>query len=230
MKRQWFRLALMAPLFSFATACGGDEGNEVGAPSFAGKTYLLNVPATSWTDGRGGDIGPYVPQFVMTIEGREGDYNVLMGAARDGKQEMCNPTTEVSVASDSYPGFVLGPTDFPLYIRHQDQPIAVESTIYELTIRDTLPEGNATTDEGELTGVMDFREVYPLFTQILPEPTPERVCYTLIEADVGECEACPSDGEEFCLTVKAIYLGAQEASSFTIEPVSDVDASCLELE
>ncbi len=225
MTRSPFLAVLLIPL---TTACGSDDSGGDDGPTYAGKTYLLNVPENSWTGGVGQDIGPYVPQFVMKVEGNPAHYDIQMGAARNGVQEMCNPTAQVS-AQGTPPAFTLGPTDFPLYIRHEDEPIAVEATIYDLTISNVLPDGDTLAEEGTLTGIMDFREVYPLLTLIQPEPTPDLACQSLIDAGVGECETC-SDGEKYCLTLKAVYLGAEEAPDITLQPVADVDSSCLELE
>ena len=117
---------------------------------------------------------------------------------------------------------MIGPSEYSLFIQHVTEPVAVQGTIYDLALKDVLPNADGTPSEvGELAATMDFRELYPLFTLII-DPTPEKVCTQLESSFSAPCIACPNDGEPFCLTVKANSLGATPAGS-AIEPIDSVD-------
>ena len=150
---------------------GGDDGGSddggtntattggTGDQSFAGQSFTLHIGPGDWLDDIGGDVSDNVPDFWMSIGGSGSNYQVTMTTAREGAQDMCNKTHTASASSDPYPGFLLGPTDFPLYLKHAVQPVAVQTTAYDLTMTDVLPTGAATTEENSLTAILDAREV-----------------------------------------------------------------------
>ncbi len=211
------------------TACGSDSGDPSQGPSFAGHTYLLSIPRGAWEGQLGSEVSDSVPEFVLKVEAGSGGYDVMLGTAREGEQDMCNKTATVS-ASGSYPSFQLGPVDYRIYVRHPVQAIAVDAMAYGLTMTDILPTEDMPASEGTLSAMMDAREIYPLFPAIAPEPTPDRVCETVANEELGQCEACPDDGEEYCLELSATYLGADEVNDLDLQPVDSVPASCFELE
>lgn len=224
MKRNhWLTLSsvLLLPL---CCACGSSDDED---PGFAGKTYVLEIGGGDWLDPIGGEVEDYVPQFWMQVDGSVSNYQVTMTTAQEGAQVMCNKTHTTSASSNPYPGFSLGPTDFPLYLRHKVQPVAVQTTAYDLTMTDVLPTGAKTDQTNLLTAKLDAREIYPIFVAITPEPTPDALCEQV--ADKGApCVAC-KDGEEYCLEMRAGYLEAMPGD-VTITPVGTPDPACLELE
>lgn len=200
--------------------------------SWAGKTYLLGITKDRWADPPriGNEIGDFVPNFLMRIErGGEGEIDVTLGTAdATPAQQVCNPTTQIASTESGYPSVVIAAPTFPLYIQHPLKPeLRVNATIYDLTITNVLPDGGTPASEGELSAVMDLRELYPLFTQ-LGEPTPDIVCGAL-KSFGAPCETCAFDSEAYCLSIRAIGLGANETPDMTVEPIepSAVDPSCL---
>ena len=231
------RLAKFTPLpttllLALATGCSSPETESEPAPptnQWNGQTYLLDVTEVQWSEPRGigKEIDLFVPNFLMRIEGESPDsFDVFMATAKaDGTQDMCNLTRTLT-ANGSAPGAVIGPDEFPLHIEHADEEIemTVDGLVYDFTFTDTLPNGNTMSTSGELTATMDFRDLYELFT-LLIDPTPESVCVALEESYGKPCAPCPNDGQPYCLTIKAIELGAVPSST-EIEPVSELDPSC----
>jgi len=210
-------------LLAFAAGCTVEEENP-----WNGTTYLLDIESQDWSEPRGigREINDFVPSFLLRVDGDAPDaFDVTIGTADlAGEQDPCNPTN-VFGATASPPAMMLGPTQYSLFIKHNVDPVAVESTIHDLTMKDVLPDGDTPSSVGEFSATMDFRELHPLFT-ILVDPTPEQVC-TLFEDNYSSpCMPCPNDGEPFCVTVKAIGLGATPWSG-AIEPVDAVDPSCF---
>lgn len=196
----------------------GDDDTG-GASEWEGKTYLLTIPDANFSDPRGvgDDIGPYVPQFLMEVTSVDGnDVELVIGAAIDDQQDMCTPTTTATGEAD-YPDIEIGPVDFPMHIEHENQPVAVDTTIYDMTFKNLLPEDGEVPRDGEFVGTMDFREVAPMLTLANPR-TPERVCDLLLDQLGAECQGC-SDDDPFCLTLTAILLGAEE-SDLELERIS----------
>ncbi len=214
-------ISLVAAAFFNVSCSSSDDDSE--SPSWADQTFVLNVPSSSWyePEGVGADIGAYVPQFVIQINGESGgNLDVMLGAAdATGAQEMCNPTT-TTTATAAYPEVQIGPVDFPIYLKHTREDVAVNATVYDLTMTNVLPDGDTVATAGELVATLDAREVYPMFT-VLPEPSPEGVCTALVNMGAS-CDACRVDGEAFCLTMKSRRLGATEG-----EPIEAVDAGSV---
>jgi hypothetical protein len=214
---------LVAALSQFG--CSDDDT----AGTWIDHTYLLDVPNTSWskpTPRIGSEIGDFVPNFVLEVSKGEGSQlAVTLGTAVDGAQDLCNPTTVVNADAD-YPSIQVGPSEFPLHIKHLTADVTVNATAYDLSLTDVLPNKDTASREGVLSATLDTRELYPLFT-LLPAPSPESVCAALESFD-APCQPCPADRELFCLTIQANYLGAIE-TSLALEAVeaANVDASCL---
>jgi hypothetical protein len=216
---------LLAPLLGLSTACSvvaePDPGPETNP--WNGKTYLLDVTENDWSEPRGigSEIDDFVPNFLFRIEGESPEsFDVVMATATaDGLQDPCNLTSIVTGAKGP-DGVAIGPTKFPVHIQHNVDPIAVDGPIYDLTLMNVLPKGEKTSETGELVATMDFRDIYELFT-LVEDPTPETVCEVLAES-YPPCAACPDDGLPFCLTVKAIFLGATAIES-PIEPIDAID-------
>jgi len=238
MKRIDWRLTLCScVLLPVLGACGGgEEGDDDGGGSFAGQKFVLTIGAGDWLDDIGGEVSDYVPKFWFDVGGSGTNYQVTMATANGdgnnrqdpGVQEMCNQTVTVSASSNPYPGFVLGPTDFPLYLRHAVQPVAVQTTAYDLTMTDVLPTGQVTDETNSFRATLDARQIYTLFTALTPK-TPERLCESILQEQRGQCMAC-RDGQPYCITFSAGYLEAVPNDAIAITPVTTPDPACIQLE
>jgi hypothetical protein len=217
-------------LLALTTGCSAPAEPEQTAETnqWNGQTYLLDVVEEQWSEPRGigGEIDAFVPNFLMRVEGESPDtFNVTIATAKaDGTQDLCN-RTKTFTATRSETGEIIGPDEFPLYIQHTEEPdLAVNGVVYDFTFKDILPNGDAMSTVGELSATMNFRHLYPLFT-LLIDPTPEAVCTALQDSYGEPCAACPGNGEPFCLTVKAIELGATP-TDVAIQQVDTPDPSC----
>jgi hypothetical protein len=186
---------------------------------------MLDITAADWAQPRGGigrEIDPYVPNFLMRIDGDAPDrFSVTMGTAKpDGTQDLCNETGVFEATAEN-PNVTIGPIEFPLHVQHETEPIAVDAFAYDMSITNVLPNGADKAQDGQFDVTMDFREVYELF-QALLDPTPETVCTSLADAYEGvTCQPC-KDGEPFCLALEAVDLGAVEVDT-EIVPVTAAD-------
>ncbi len=225
---------LLATVWPLLGGCS-DEATEdaVGPESWAEQTFRMQISAASWTEppGWGAEIGDFVPEFVFTTGALTADSLPVTIATADaaGLQQPCNPTVAVTAATSSFPSSQLGPIDFPLYLKHIREDVAVIGTVRGMTLTNVLP-GEGATKAGELTGILDFREIYPMFTVLMP-PTPESACNALTDTGVT-CAACPHDSEPFCVAIKAVRLGATAAASMTLAPVAQgsVDSAACGLD
>lgn len=204
----------------------GCAANEATNP-WSNKTYLLDIDSVDWAEPRGigKGIDDFVPSFLLHVSGDDPNaFDVTLGIVKDGAQDRCNRTSVVG-ATASPPRSTIGPSQVPLFIQHASDPSAVEGTIYDLTIENVLPNGDEPADSGKLSATLDFRELYPLVT-VLIQPTPDSVCASFEKTYAAPCAPCPSDGEPYCLTVAATYLGATPTDT-PVEAIDAVDPSCL---
>lgn len=208
-------------------ACSSDPEEPKETNPWSGKTYLLDLEVRDWSEPRGigADIDPFVPTFMLRADGDDPEVFGVMTGTLDlmGAQDTCTKTAVLD-ATASPPSSVIGPSEFAIHIQHTDEPIAVNGVIHGLTLTDVLPNGGAISEIGTLEGMMDFRQIYHLFT-LIENATPESVCTVLEDTYEVPCTACPGDEEPFCLTIKATGIGAVP-TDMVIEPVDTVEPSC----
>lgn len=211
---------------------GGAEPVDEDLNPWEDQTFVLTIRSGSWSEppGVGADIDPFVPDFVLSVGSvYGGSLEVTIGTAVGGQQDFCNPTVRV-LADAMYPNLSIGPIEFSLHIAHVNEPVQVSTTVHAFTLTNVLPEGDSPAEAGELGGVLDMRDLYPLFTA-LADPSPDVVCDAISAALGSDCQACPTDGESYCLTVRAGNLGAEVAQT-ALEPIGpdELAPSCLEAE
>ena len=217
---------LTFPLLLALAACGEEPETN----PWSGKTYLLDTELRNWSEPRGigQDVDPFVPTFMLRVDGDKPEVFAVMTGTLDatGVQDTCNKTVVLD-ATATPPSTVIGPSEFTVHLKHHKEPIQVHGVIHDLVLTDVLPNGNRISEEGTLEGTMDFRELYYLF-DLIEDATPQRVCDVLAMSYEGvECTACP-DGEPLCLRVKATGLGAVP-TDMVIEPIETTDPSCVML-
>jgi hypothetical protein len=168
-------------------------------------------------------VNEIVPDFLLGIEAGAGDELKVTLATAEGSQDLCNQTTQVTATRASYPDVQITAPQFAMRMTNPDANITVRTTIRNLRFTNVLPGG--AEKRGELSAEVDVREVYPLFT-LIPNAMPDSVCASL--GQVGApCAACSSDTKPYCLTLRAIGLGAQRQSQpvRTVAP-ADIGSSC----
>jgi hypothetical protein len=235
-----FASVLFVGLIPFVVGCGSDKKAN-NAPTWAGRTYLLDVPDSHWREpGEAKDeIGSSVPKFLLQVKSGSGNaLDVLIGTSdANGVQDTCSPTTTVS-ATSQYPGIQIGPANVPLRVGDKENTTPVIATVYQLTMTDVLVDTAGATGPttSQLTAILDARDVYSIFYK-LTDPTPDSVCMTLANID-SPCTACPDDddhaagtpdaGSGYCVKLRANGLAAGPLSGVSIQPLteSDLAASC----
>jgi hypothetical protein len=214
---------LFLPIFALlplTVGCGDENSGDDGASAWTGQTYVLAVPENNWAEptGVGQDLGEFVPPFAIQVESAaDGSYDVLLGTTDPaGAQQPCNATTRVTATSAGEPAIQIGPVEFPLYIKHvREEGLAVETVVHNFMLKDVLPNGATPSETGELTAVVDIRDIYELFTQILGR-TPDSVCEAL--SSNAACSPCAADGQPYCVSLRAILLGATP-SPLVLSPI-----------
>ena len=187
------------------------------------------MPDANWAEPRGvgREFGSFVPHFLLEVKDASADtLDVLMATTEvTGTQDLCNPTRRVEAIAAPYPNVQVGPVDLSVNLQNKD--VAVNATMHDLTLTNILPEGETPAEQGELTAVMDFRQVAPLFT-LLADPTADNVCAALQDGFGASCEPCRFDNEAYCLTLKAVRLGADELTGVAVQVVEadSLDPSC----
>src|SRR5262245_48032229 len=215
-------VALLAGLPSLA--CGS---SQPGSGRWVGKAYALEIPKANWYEPRGigGDIGDFVPQFLLAIESAGTDalkVTVATGAA--GTQNGCNRTTSVTMSGAAYPDTEIVVPEFPMHLVDAVNGIVVDTSVHDLAISNVLP-GDIPADEGRFTAVIDVGEVCPLFTKI-PDVTRDAVCMQL-SAFGAPCAVCAHNSMPYCLKLTAIQLGAvQSPTAVRTIAAADVPATC----
>ncbi len=226
---RYLPLALLASTSQFAAGCSSAD-DDATPNAWQGHTYLLSIPETSWIepDPRiGGEIGLYVPEFLIRVDASsDPSISATVGTSWGGVQDMCGVTQKV-LGSSAYPMGTLSAHTYRVHIRQEDRQVTVNTDVWNLEMKDVLPNESTPNATGTFSATLDAREIYPLFYQI-PGRTPETVCAALGQWGVA-CEPCPKDNEVFCLTIEAVDLGAVESTaSLSTVAQGDLDASCAD--
>jgi hypothetical protein len=215
--------------------CGGGD-DDAADGSTAAHTYLLSVDESQWSEprGLGQDINNVMPTFLLSVKGS----TVTLATAPKGStatsvtQDTCTPTTTVSLTG-SGANTMIGPAEMRVHLVNETNPdkrVQVTAKVHALAFTNVLPSGGKVATDGELTATVDFRDLAPLFT-VLGDPTPDAVCSALEgQSNTAKCAACPDDGAPYCLTAKAITLGAEATSGVSVATIdaANVAASCSE--
>lgn len=213
---------LCAGLLVAACGDGSTGANNNDGPELD-RTYHLSITSSDWSEpeGIGSIIGSYVPDFLLDVVDVTDTGLQLVGAVTQSKgepvQDLCRETIAFPTAPLEADGsFVAGPVAFPIEVS------GYEVTIHDLTISGTFsPDATALLD-ASFEGVLDAREFEGFFGT-----DADGVC-NLVAGVGAACEACPGDGEPYCLTLRAGSLSAAEVSGLTVQELSaaDIDPAC----
>jgi hypothetical protein len=222
--------------FSVACSSGDDAGDDdpvaPAANPWNGKTYLLEVSERYWSEPRGAvsEFVPYVRGFLIQVNGQTIDsYQATIATLKLNaadvdpppapEQDLCNPTVTLNGTGNTIAGAI------QMNIRHLTENLSVIANARNFSLVNVLP-----TDEtlaSSFTGTLDAREISLLFTQIDADPTPEQLCTELGKLEPpAPCQACPQDGQNWCLTLKAEHSRTFRAveTNLVIKPVTEADA------
>ena len=223
---------------------GDDDSAEDGPPSdldpleedVSGRSYALDLGTAEW-------VKPDSP-LLETLLGDALDVQVLVGvqdvtddtldlvgalpdtSSEDLVQDTCLPTLDFeSIDFTDSPYFRAGPTDFPIEFS------GVSLTIAGMEISGIFePDGESMYGVG-VSGALDLRDIGPALGDSdigLPVDLSDadQICDWAAILSIS-CEACPTDGEEYCLEVELDEIVATEID-LEIEILSedDIDPEC----
>lgn len=231
--------APLAPNTSYTatlTYCSGETevtfttsslGGDIGDPSsLNGKVFNLDLKSGRIVipEGVGSVLENYLDVVIyMEVAEANGSEIQLFGALADeenpGQQDYCSQTLDFPAADFSEaPYFKIGPATTTIAVA------GYEVTIDDLEISGTFAADGSYWGGGTLAGSVDTRALVDLIEEGGDENT---VCELVAGFGVA-CETCTGDGQPFCLSIKAVDLGGDEASGSDLEEIamSDCHEQC----
>lgn len=203
-----------------------DDGPISDLTTLIGKTYIVEIPQENWTQpaGVGSEIGGYVPYFAFEITNVTGtDLEILLGTADGQAQDMCNKTMKVTGVVDDNPHFKIGPMDFEAIVEGDEKNVI--ATVHDMVLQGQFTNQGAAFKRGTFNGVVDFRDIYELFT-LLENPTPDSICTTAPSFGF-QCEECFFDQQTYCISLMAENFKANEVPNLSLSEVAEMDETCL---
>jgi len=194
----------------------GDPESEV-----VGTDFLLDLGGAEITEPSvmGGVIsdGLVESHLVLRIQTMDEDAGTahVIGAAvervgQDYVQDLCTATIPAQggpAGTWSNPWFELGPATLVLPTVEYDAPL------FELVVSASFTPDGGALDGGTLEGELDTRAA----DHLIDPGTEGALCEFLADFDLV-CEACPEDGEPFCMSVRAIAIRGEPVSVSSVDP------------
>ncbi len=229
---KWVLDGAMDPGTSYTATldyCGGsvelafttsDLGTEMPEPtSLVGRTYVLALGDARIVEPPG--IGAVLSSYLTTdillgVTAVDGGSLEIIGAlaktdVTPSEQEFCDPTIPFPAADFSeQPYFAVGPQTTTLSVAGYDIEIG------DLNVTGTFAADGTYFDGGTLSGTIDTRPLAPLVDDSGDEGA---ICDLAIQFG-AECEACPADGEPFCLTLVADQILAEQVDGVTLVEIA----------
>jgi len=201
---------------SFTTSELGTEMADTN--SLVGRTYIVALADARIVEppGIGSVLSSYLTQDILLgVNEVSGDSLGIIGAIAKAdvspdEQDYCDPTIPFPTADFSaQPYFTVGPQTTTLSVAGYDIEIG------DLNVTGTFAPDGTYFDGGTLSGTIDTRPLAPLIDDSGDEGA---ICDLAINFG-AECEACPSDGQPFCLTLVADQILAEELDEVTLVEV-----------
>lgn len=214
--------------FSFTT---GAYGPPADTEQLRDSSFAIDLRAGTWTEpsGVGADVAAGVERNLLLGIGLANSSLIITTQATaladaSNAQDECIPTEAFDTADFfDNPILSIGPAD---------EGVIVLTTgvipIQDLTLDGYFtPEGTG-FGEGDLTGVIDSRDLIPL---LAPGEGDDAVC-DLEAKSGGACVACDDGSGDFCLEVRVESLAGtqvpgEEVTTRTVDDIA-ADASCDE--
>ncbi|MES2640068.1 MAG: hypothetical protein V4850_11315 [Myxococcota bacterium] len=177
-----------------------DTGDDV-TEDLTGRTYVVSLADATITEpsGIGSFLSGYLTQEILlgVVSVSDTEIEMIGTIAVEGsspaEQDYCLATIDFPTADfTGNPDFQIGPSDLSLDVG------GVTIALTELLVTGTFEDDGSAFEDGVLSGTIDTR---PLDAMV-GDGSEGIVCE--YAAFVGAtCEACPSDGGEFCLSLVA---------------------------
>jgi hypothetical protein len=216
--------------------CGGSAdltfttsglGNPIPDTSaLVGKTFALDLADARIVEpaGIGSVLTSYLTQDILVgVSGVTDTEIQMLGAigvedADPPTQDYCDPTIDFPAADFSdQPFFQIGPQTTTLAVAGYSIEIG------NLEITGTIAADGSYFGGGTLSGTIDTRPLAPLLDD---SGDPGAICDLAVNFGAA-CEACPSDGEPYCLTLVADQIVAMGVDG-TLVPVIGNDCEGCE--
>ncbi len=214
--------------WSFTTS---DLGTPVSdPPAVVGVTYNLDLASAEITEppGVGQVLAPYLSDVIVlfsptALDEGAGSIEVLGALGDDSSgtlmQDMCSPSlplTEAVPGEFANPYFQVGPALFESEIQ------GINIIIDDLLIGGDFTSDGSAVEEAVFAGQLDSRN----FAGLLGDDI-DAICELLTTLGIA-CEACPSDGELYCLSVRAEQITAASVPGVSLIEVTDEDVAADE--
>jgi len=205
---------------SFTTSELGTEIAETG--SLVGRTYVLALADARIIEPAG--IGSVLSGYLTTdillgvsdVNGTELNIIGALGATdADGnniepsEQDYCDPTIPFPPATLDNPFFSVGPENATISVA------GMEVLIGNLEITGTFAPDGTYFDGGTLRGTIDTSLLSGLIDD---SGDPNAICALAVNFG-ATCEACPDDGDPYCLTLVADQIFAEEVDGLSLVEV-----------
>jgi hypothetical protein len=209
---------------AFTTSAVGTEVPDTSA--LVGLTYALDLADARIVEpaGIGSVLTSYLTQDILVgVDSVEGTQIQMIGAvgvedADPPTQNYCDPSIDFPVADFSEnPFFQIGPRTTTLSVAGYNIEIG------DLEITGSFSADGTYISGATLSGTIDTRPLAPLLDD---SGDPNAICSLAVNFG-ATCEACPSDGEPYCLTLVADQITA-EGIDGSLVTVSDSDCEGCE--
>jgi len=209
-----------------------DESPPVEDISVPVTMYEVVFEDRDWvepTSSVGQEIGHFIPRFALQVVDEEivdGKLvlEVFLGTVRGDGPDPCNEVTTTFIEMDADHRFVMTPVDLDIVVEGSDD-IAM-TTVRGFSLEGTFDEEDAWF-LANVEATMDLRETAKLVVEFEPR-TPEVYCETVsLVAGTQKCFPCDSDGEPFCVEMKALNVEGVELEGVEFE-LQSRDEGCLE--
>ena len=199
-----------------------------------GWTYALDLGSAEWVQPDSsifeGLIGDSLDiQILVGVKDVTNTTLDLVGALPDTDsdslvQDTCLPTLDFeSIDFSDSPAFRAGPTDFPVEFS------GINLNIISMEISGIFePDGESMYDVG-VSGALDLRDILPAlgesdFELPIDLSDVDQICEYAMFLSIA-CQACPTDGEEYCVEVALEEIEAEKVSAdIVIISEDDIDS------
>ena len=203
-------------------------GSGISDPSSLNNTaFALDLKAGRIVipEGVGSVLESYLDVVIYMEVAEATSSNIRMfGALADEAdpthQDYCSPTIDFPEADFSNaPFFSIGPESTTIAVA------GYEVTIDDLAISGTFAADGSYWGGGTLSGSVDTRALVDL----IEEGGEDNAVCEIVAGFGVACETCSSDGQPYCLSIKAIELGGEQVSAdLEVIAESDCHANCAE--
>ena len=142
---------------------------------------------------------------------------MFTGFVEGGSQDECAETASLPSADWSDPVFSVGPTTLDLALA--DYSLPIENFTFAAAVTDDCDD----LRDGVFAGELDARTLVPQLAELVSVDDPDEVCGVMRGFGVS-CEACSSDGAEYCISVLIDQLPA-DGVSWDLDRISASDVS-----